>query len=63
MARDLFTVKELMDKTGISRSFAYKLISNGEIPVIRLGKRHVLIPGVYIRKITEEPQKTGGEAR
>ena len=57
MAKDLFSVRELIDKTGISRSFAYKLIASGEIPVIRLGKRRILISGTYIRKLTDEPNK------
>ena len=54
MSKDFLTVDELMKRLGISRTLAYKLISKGEIPVIRLGKR-ILVPGWYLRKIAEEP--------
>ena len=55
MAKDFFTVKEIMQIMGLSRAHAYKLLGN-EIPVIRLGRK-ILVPGWYIRKLAEEPQK------
>lgn len=55
MAKDFFTVKEIMQIMGLSRAHAYKLLGN-EIPVIRLGRK-ILIPGWFIRKLAEEPQK------
>lgn len=54
MAKDFFTVKEIMELMGLSRAHAYKLIGS-EIPVIRLGRK-ILIPGWYVRKLTEEPK-------
>lgn len=54
MSKDFLTVDEFIKKLGISRTLAYKSISKGEIPIIRLGKR-ILVPGWYLRKITEEP--------
>lgn len=54
MEKDFFTVKEIMELLGLSRSLAYKLIGN-EIPVIRLGRK-ILIPGWWVRKLTEEPK-------
>ena len=56
MEKDFFTVRELMDITGISRALAYALIARGEVATVRLGKR-ILIPAWYIRKLSCEPQK------
>jgi len=42
---------------GISRNLAYKLVKNGDIPSIKLGKRRILIPIVALSNIikgTEE---------
>lgn len=55
MAKDFFTVKEIMQIMGLSRPHAYKLMGK-EIPVIRLGRK-ILVPGWFIRKLAEEPQK------
>ena len=55
MAKDFYTVKEIMELMGLSRALAYKLLGN-EIPVIRMGRK-VLIPGWFIRKLSEEPGK------
>ena len=54
MAKDFYTVAEIMQIMGISRTLAYKLM-DGEIPTVRLGRK-ILIPGWYIRKMTEEPK-------
>ena len=55
MAKDFFTVKEIMQIMGLSRAHAYKLLGH-EIPVIRMGRK-ILIPGWFIRKMSEEPGK------
>lgn len=44
------TVAEAMAVLGISRTLAYRLIKDGKLPVIRLGKR-VLIPVSALEKI------------
>ena len=54
MTKEFFSVKEIMQMTGISRTLAYKLL-DVEIPTIRLGNK-VLVPAYYIRKLTEEPK-------
>ena len=54
MAKEFYTVKEIMQIMGISRALAYKLM-DGEIPVIRLGRK-ILIPGWWVRKLAEEPK-------
>ncbi len=58
MTKDFFTVKEFMDKTGISRALAYKLVAESEVPTIRMGNR-ILIPAWYLRKLSEEPGQRG----
>lgn len=55
MAKEFFTVKEVMQILGLSRAHAYSLLG-GEIPVIRLGRK-ILVPGWFIRKLAEEPQR------
>ena len=55
MEMQFYTVKEIMQIMGLSRAHAYKLLGN-EIPVIRMGRK-ILVPGWYVRKLTEEPQK------
>ena len=55
MSKEFYTVAEIMQIMGLSRTHAYKLLGN-EIPVIRLGRK-ILIPGWFIRKLAEEPQK------
>ena len=55
MAKEFYTVAEIMQIMGLSKSLAYKLIGN-EIPVIRL-RRKILIPGWFVRKLSEEPSK------
>ncbi|MCI1930731.1 MAG: helix-turn-helix domain-containing protein [Clostridia bacterium] len=36
---DILTSKEVMEILGISKNTLYELIKNGEIPVVRLGKK------------------------
>jgi excisionase family DNA binding protein len=43
MEKQTMNVREFMAVSGLSRSFTYKLIKEGMIPVIRLGRK-VLIP-------------------
>ena len=53
MAKEFYTVAEIMEIMGVSRSLAYKLLGT-EIPAIRLGRK-ILVPGWYVRKLSEEP--------
>ena len=54
--KEFYTIKDFMAMTGISRATAYSLIKD-QVPCVRLGKRKVLIPSWYIRKLTE-PQES-----
>ena len=47
------TVPEAAEMLGISRNFAYDLVKQGKLPVIRFGKR-LLIPRVALEKKLEE---------
>ena len=47
------TVPEAAEMLGISRNFAYELVKQGQIPVIRFGKR-LLIPRVALEKKLDE---------
>ena len=47
--RYCMTVPEAARKLGISRNFAYELVKQGQLPVIRFGKR-ILIPRIALEK-------------
>lgn len=53
------TVNEMADTVGISRCYAYRLISNGSIPVIRLGRK-ILIRRDDLEKWLEEQVNAEG---
>lgn len=48
----IFSVMEAAQYLGISKSLAYRLVNEGEIPAIKLGKR-LLIPATAIDKLIE----------
>ena len=43
----VFSVTEVAELLGISRSYAYRLVSKGQLPVLDLGTRKV-IPKAYL---------------
>lgn len=47
------TVPEAAEMLGISRNFAYELVKQGKLPVIRFGKR-LLIPRAALDKMLEK---------
>ena len=47
------TVPETAEKLGISRNFAYELVKQGKLPVIRFGKR-LLIPRAALDRMLEK---------
>jgi excisionase family DNA binding protein len=47
------TVPEVAEMFGISRNFAYELVKQGQLPVIRFGKR-LLIPKMALEKMLVE---------
>ena len=52
------TVPEAAELLGISRNFAYELVKQGQLPVIRFGKR-LLIPRVALEKMLEKEGPNG----
>ena len=48
--RYCMTVPEAAKKIGISRNFAYELVKQKQLPVIRFGKR-ILIPKIALEKM------------
>jgi len=51
--RYCMTVPEAARKLCISRNFAYELVKQGQLPVIRFGKR-LLIPKIALEKMLEK---------
>ena len=49
------TVPEAAEILGISRNFAYELVKQGQLPVIRLGKR-LLVPKIGLEKKLAEAE-------
>jgi excisionase family DNA binding protein len=47
------TVPEAAEILGISRNFAYELVEQGQLPVIKFGKR-LLIPRIALERLLEE---------
>lgn len=47
------TVPEAAEMLGISRNFAYELVKQGQLPVIRFGRR-LLIPRLALEKMLEK---------
>lgn len=45
---------EFARKLGISRSLAYKMAASGQIPVIRLGQKRIVVPAWAVEKMLNE---------
>ena len=55
-------VPEAAAMLGISRNFAYELVKQGKLPVIKFGKR-LLIPRVALEKMLEQYDRDVGNSR
>ena len=53
---DIVTVKDLQKMLGISRTFAYRAIDNGELPAIRIGVSYK-IPKLCVIQYLVDHQK------
>lgn len=53
--RLVLTVTEAGELLGISRAFAYELVSRGELPVIRLGRRRLVPRRALLALIDPDP--------
>ncbi len=48
-----YTVSEAAQMIGVSRNYAYELVRQGQLPVIKFGKR-LLIPRVQLEKMLDK---------
>lgn len=48
-----YSIQELARELGIGRSLAYKLVKEGEIPSIQLGRRKI-VPKAYVDRFLSE---------
>ena len=48
--KKFFSVKEVAEILGVSKSLIYAKICNGQIPSRRIGRR-ILVPASYVEKI------------
>ena len=47
-----YTVTEVAEMLGLSRNFAYELVKQKQLPVVKFGKR-LLIPRIALEKMLE----------
>lgn len=59
--RPTITVEEAGRILGISRESAYNAANNGELPVLRVGRR-LLVPTARLRQMLGLDDKDGGRA-
>ena len=55
------TVEEAGRALGVSRATAYILANTGQIPVIRLGERRLVVPRTALLKMLESTAKAEGD--
>lgn len=48
------SMKEFAEIMGVSRSLIYKLAASGDIPIVRIGKRRLVIPVWVAKKMLKE---------
>lgn len=53
MEKIVYTIPEVAQLLGISRSYAYELVKRNEIPILKLGKRR-MIPKQYLEQWIQE---------
>ena len=53
METKIYTIQDVAQMLGISRSFVYQMIKEDKIPVVRLGRR-VIIPKLKFDKWFEQ---------
>ena len=51
LGKETMSIKEFAEKMSISKSLAYKLVANRQIPFIRLSKRKIVIPMQAVEKM------------
>ena len=56
-----FTVPEAGRMLGISRSLAFQMAHTGQLPVIRLGERRLVVPKAALQRMLDEAGKPKAE--
>lgn len=54
MEKMVFSIQEVADMLGISKSYAYELTRNGTIPVLELGKKRVIPKERFLKWINDK---------
>lgn len=62
MTRLTYSVTEVADLLGISRSKAYELVAEGSLPVVPLESRRKLVPRRVIEELLGQAVRPAGEA-
>lgn len=60
-SRLVYTVEEAATLLGISRSFAYEAVQNGQIPSMRIGRR-ILVPKAALERFLADGSAVDGQA-
>jgi excisionase family DNA binding protein len=53
----VISVPEAAQLLGVSRSLAFRMARNGQLPAIRLGERRLVVPVLAVEKILNSWQK------
>ena len=56
MEKLVYSIQEVAELLGISRSYAYELVRKGEIPVLMLGKKRVVPKEKFYRWVNGEEE-------
>ena len=56
MEKLVYSIQEVAELLGISRSYAYELVRKGEIPVLMLGKKRVVPTEKFNRWVNGEEE-------
>jgi excisionase family DNA binding protein len=62
LERQTLTVGETAHRLGISRALAYKAAQRGELPVIRIGRRYLVLKAQLERILASTDQRTATAA-
>jgi excisionase family DNA binding protein len=58
MDKQVYKISEVAKILGISRSLVYRLIAEGKIPAMKLGKKKIVVSKVSIQRILSEEKRS-----
>lgn len=59
MKRKAYSLVEVAELLGISKSLAYDLAAKGVIPVVKLGKKRLIVPEEALEELLKKDLKRG----